>query len=496
VSRSTDRAARSTFGRRLTRGSALIVALAMLMGAASVAVLITVTRNKDALVTIGVGELSSSQQLSVLLEQRIGDYRAFLLNGDEQYLTTVNQEREEFLATIGFLRTDVRDRIALGLLDRVSEAEATYARLSAPVMERRKAIKNLTDIAQLSATDVAPARESLQDSVEAFVTRIRGVLEAAIAASSRTTSTAITFVCVLDALAVALTALIGVRLNRQFSREIGAAVVCIQDSSMRLEAAAVEQAVGGHDQTGAMDQITARIGELLITSRRIADHARQVSEITGNILRAASTGDTTIDEAGASIAELRVQVDQIATRIHALDEWAQQVGGVTGLVSELAEHTNILTVNATIEADGSGERFLVVAAEIRKLADHTAESAKQIRALIDDVRDAVSTTVAATETGARAVDTAAQRLSAATASFRKVAALVSTASDASNEIEQSTKEQRTAVEQINIAAGDTARVTRRTAATATQTQQTAEQLSSLSRDLQQRVGAGGGQASR
>ena len=80
----------------------------------------------------------------------------------------------------------------------------------------------------------------------------------------------------------------------------------------------------------------------------------------------------------------------------------QQIGSVLDIVSELAEQTNILAINATIEAAGAGEagkRFAVVADEIRKLADRVTGSTKEIRMLNDEVRSAVNTTVMATETG-------------------------------------------------------------------------------------------------
>jgi methyl-accepting chemotaxis protein len=109
--------------------------------------------------------------------------------------------------------------------------------------------------------------------------------------------------------------------------------------------------------------------------------------------------------------------------------------------------------------------------------------------MIDDVRTAVNTTVMATEIGAKAVDTGVQQFDQATTSFRRIADLVSTANDASREIELSTAQQSTAVEQVNTAASDTARVTRETENNAVQTGQTAAHLASLSSDLQKLVGA-------
>ena len=240
-----------------------------------------------------------------------------------------------------------------------------------------------------------------------------------------------------------------------------------------------------------MSEITTTISELLITSRQIAESAQRVSKIAEDTADAARTGDATIDQTRASIAAIRSQVDQIVQHMLALGEKSQQIGGVVDLVSELAEQTNILAINATIEASGAGEwgrRFAVVAEEIRKLADRTAGSAKEIRALIEDVRGAVNTTVMATEIGAKAVDAGSRQFDDATSSFRRIAQLVATTNDATREIELSTKQQTTAVEQVNVAASDTARVTRETEASAVQTRQTAAHLSSLSGDLLELVG--------
>jgi methyl-accepting chemotaxis protein len=159
---------------------------------------------------------------------------------------------------------------------------------------------------------------------------------------------------------------------------------------------------------------------------------------------------------------------------------------VLDIVSELAEQTNILAINATIEAAGAGEagrRFAVVADEIRKLADRVGAATKEIRTLIDEVRGAVNTTVMATETGSKAVDSGQRQFGDVASSFEKIAGLVVTTTDASREIELSTKQQSTAVEQVNIAIGNVAQTSRETETSSTQTLQTAQQLAGLSGEL-------------
>jgi methyl-accepting chemotaxis protein len=334
----------------------------------------------------------------------------------------------------------------------------------------------------------------VQGAIDNLIKRINKIVTDTRRESSDRATWAIIFIVGIGTVLIGSAAGVTWRLNRDLRREVGAAVGHIQSSSSELEAAAAQQATGGRDQASAMSEITTTISELLITSRQIADSAQRVSKIAEDTAEAARTGDATIDQTRASINAIRAQVDQIVQHMLSLGEKSQQIGTVVDLVSELAEQTNILAINATIEASGAGEwgrRFAVVAEEIRKLADRTAGSAKEIRALIEDVRGAVNTTVMATEIGAKAVDAGSRQFDDATNSFRRIVQLVATTSDATREIELSTKQQTTAVEQVNSAASDTARASRETEASAVQTKQTAAHLSTLSGDLLDLVGTRG-----
>jgi CHASE3 domain sensor protein len=286
--------------------------------------------------------------------------------------------------------------------------------------------------------------------------------------------------------AVILSLLVGWWIASSVGKQIGTAVQQVQSSSTELQAAANQQASGASEQATAMSEIATTISELLATSRQIAQSAQRVSQIAGQTATAARLGDATVIKGNETSAVVRKQVDLVVTHMLELGKRSQQVGAVLDLVAELAEQTNILAINATIEAAGAGEtgrRFGVVADEIRKLADRVAGSTKEIRALVDDVRGAVNTTVMVTEAGSKAVDAgAAQVLEMATA-FRQIASLVATTTDAAREIELSTKQQTTAVEQVNVAIANIAQAARETESSAKQTLQTSVQLTGLSRDL-------------
>ncbi len=354
------------------------------------------------------------------------------------------------------------------------------------VIALRQADAPLDAIIKVFDQEVNPRRLVLRRAVDAFIAFARRTLDQENKASTQAADTAATLMTVFALLALAMAIGIAVPLTRALAIQIGTAVGQIQSSSTELQAAANQQATATKEQATAMNEITTTITELLATSRQIAESAQRVAHIAGQTASSARDGDATVDRAQGSIAQTRRQVDLIVNHMVDLGKKSQQVGAVLDIVGELSEQTNILAINATIEAAGAGDagkRFAVVADEIRKLAERVGGSTKEIRTLIEDIRSAVNTTVMTTETGSKAVDTGATQFSAVASAFKEIAGMVGTTTEAAREIELSTKQQATAVEQVNIAAMNVAQATRETEASAGQTLQTAGQLSGLSREL-------------
>ena len=301
---------------------------------------------------------------------------------------------------------------------------------------------------------------------------------------------------ILGVAAAAALAVFGVGwfITRSLNRELGTAISNLRSCSAELEAAASQQATGARQQSAAASEVSTTIMELLSTSKQIADSARGVARISEQAGQGARGGDQTVQRAQEAIGGIKRQVDLIVGHMLELGRKSQQAGGILELVNELAEQTNILAINATIEAAGAGDagrRFAVVADEIRKLADRVGGSTKDIRALIEDIRSAVNTTVMATEIGTKAVDAGTRQFTEVTTSFSDIARLVGTTTEAAREIELSTKQQASAVEQVNSAIASVAQATKETEASSSQTLQTAKQLTGLSGDMSRLIDDGG-----
>jgi methyl-accepting chemotaxis protein len=483
-----------TFGKKIAAGFAAVIVLSILISAIAVYALKTVVASKDRVIEVNAQNLVLAEKLRGTIEGRSAAARGYLLTREERFLEQMKSARTDFATTITRLKTALHTDEGKRLIDLVERAEAEYQAASDRVIALRK-----TDAAPDAAPDavsrafdseVLPKREALDQSISSFAAQEQRLLDEGKKAATNTASSATTAVGTVSLAALLLAIGIALVLMRTLSRQIGSAVQHVQSSASELQAAANQQATGAKEQATAMNEITTTMRELLATSKQIAESAQRVAHIAEETAKGARSGELTVSKANDSIGGIKRQVDLIVTHMLDLGKKSQQIGGILEIINELAEQTNILAINATIEAAGAGEsgkRFAVVADEIRKLADRVGGSTKEIRGLIDEIRAAVNTTVMTTEGGTKAVDAGARQFSEVATAFRQIVSLVSTTTEAAREIELSTKQQSTAVEQINLAVANVAQATKETEASSSQTLQTASELTNLSRDLMRLV---------
>lgn len=475
-----------TFGKKIAVGFALSFLLLAGIG-------IVAYRTTDALAKTSYAVTHThavlehiANVLSQLADAETGQ-RGFVITGEDAYLEpyrTGTAATPRLLAELRELTADNPNQQR-----RIAEIEPL---VDAKFAELRKTI-DLRKTAGFEATEkVVASNEGKQymDGIRRLLTAMdreeRDLLQQRAAEVEVTASGTRATLLLGTLLCLLFVTVAGTVLTRSLTTQIGAAVRHVQSSTNELQSVANQQASGAKESSTSMNEITTTISELLATSRQIAESAQRVSAVAEQTAGAARSGEGTVQRASDSIQAIRRQVDLVVSHMLELGKKSQQIGSVLDIVAELAEQTNILAINATIEAAGAGEsgkRFGVVADEIRKLADRVATSTKEIRVLIEDVRSAVNTTVMATETGSKAVDAGHRQFGDVTTSFKQVADLILTTTDAAREIQLSTKQQSTAVEQVNLAIANTAQAARETEASSGQTLQTASQLASLSKDL-------------
>lgn len=475
-----------TFGKRVAAGFATAALILVVIAAVGYRSTHRLIENDDSVSHTQQVRRELTDLLSEIKDAETGQ-RGFVITGDNSFLDPYHTALGELEKTFADLRNITADNAAQQrrldsarpLIDeKLTELKTTIDQrrsagfeATARVVAAGEGKRTMDQIRRIIA--------EMDDEERSLLDRRRESAES----SAELTKTVMLWGSFAGVLFVAL---VGFFITRSLSQQIGTAVNHVQSSSAELQAAASQQATGAKEQATAMNEITTTISELLATSRQIAESAQRVAQIADRAVAAARSGDATVEKGHESVVGIRRQVDTIVSHMLELGKKSQQIGSVLDIVSELAEQTNILSINATIEAAGAGDagkRFAVVADEIRKLADRVAGSTKEIRGLIDEVRSAVNTTVMTTETGSKAAETGSKQFAEVANAFKQIAGLVTTTTEAAREIELSTKQQATAVEQVNAAIGNVAQTTKETEASSSQTQQTAAQLAALSRDL-------------
>lgn len=218
----------------------------------------------------------------------------------------------------------------------------------------------------------------------------------------------------------------------------------ILDFSTQVSTSATETAT-------AVTQTTTTVEEVRHTAQIAAQKARSVADAALKAAQTSQEGRKSAEEASEGMHRIRQQMESIADSMMRLSEQSQAIGQIIATVEDLAAQSNLLAVNAAIEAAKAGEQgkgFAVVAQEIKNLAEQSKQATKQVRGILSDIQKATGAAVMATEQGARVVETGVQQSSQAGESILKLATNVAEAAQAATQIAASSQQQSTGMDQI------------------------------------------------
>lgn len=220
------------------------------------------------------------------------------------------------------------------------------------------------------------------------------------------------------------------------------------DEILRISGTHADQSAA---QAGAVQDLAATAEEIAAAARSIRVNAVAMRSVIEDSTEACQTGRSQMSALTEQIGDLQSKVAKLGEGMIDLATAAEEIGSITSIIEEISDQTNLLALNAAIEAAGAGaagKRFAVVAAEVRRLSERTAEATGQIAHLVESVRKRVEVASAISREGTNAMSRGVAQVHEAKGRFQAVFEAVERSRDQVAEITIATEEQEGATEQM------------------------------------------------
>jgi methyl-accepting chemotaxis protein len=284
-----------------------------------------------------------------------------------------------------------------------------------------------------------------------------------------------------------------VRMVENLRRQIGSIVegaAVIGSAASEIVASTVQLASGSTESAAAVSETTTTVEEIRQTAQLASEKARAVSDTAQRVAQVSLGGRKSTDDVGAAMNRIRTQMEAIAQSMMRLNEQGQTIGQIIATVEDLAAQSNLLAVNAAIEAAKAGEQgkgFGVVAQEVKSLAEQSRQATDRVRTILGDIQKATTAAVLATEQGGKAVEAGGRQTEIAAESIGTLAGSISEAAQAATQIAASSQQQLVGMDQVAGAMESIKQASVQNVASAKQLETSARNLNDLGQRLKQIV---------
>lgn len=277
---------------------------------------------------------------------------------------------------------------------------------------------------------------------------------------------------------------------RRVTRELLEGTNVLGASASEILAATTQVAAGAAETATAVSETTTTVEEVKQTAQVSSQKAKYVSESAQKSAQISHTGKQSVDETIGGMNRIREQMELIADSIVRLSEQSQAVGEIIATVNDLADQSNLLAVNAAIEAAKAGEQgkgFAVVAQEVKSLAEQSKQATAQVRTILGDIQKAMSAAVLATEQGSKAVEVGVKQSTGAGEAIRILADSIAEAAQAATQIAASSQQQLVGMDQVALAMENIKQASAQNVTSTRQAEAAAQNLHELGQKLKQLV---------
>lgn len=264
----------------------------------------------------------------------------------------------------------------------------------------------------------------------------------------------------------------------------------VATAAEELSAVSEQTNQGINEQLAQTDQIATAINEMSVTVQEVARSAAAASAATRDAQQQAHTGHDVVQETVRTINTLADEIRSAAGTVRKLGKNSEDIGKVLDVIRAVAEQTNLLALNAAIEAARAGEQgrgFAVVADEVRTLAGRTQKSTQEIQAMIEELLAGARQAVQAMETSETRTNEGVSMAARAGEALESITRSVNTIADMGTQIASAAEEQSVVAEEISRNITQIAQVSDQNAAASNQTAASSAELAHLAEDLNSMV---------
>ncbi|HOX42068.1 MAG TPA: methyl-accepting chemotaxis protein [Myxococcota bacterium] len=265
----------------------------------------------------------------------------------------------------------------------------------------------------------------------------------------------------------------------------------LDDRTANILTTTKQQEAGAAEEASTVSEVTATMGELAATARQIASNAESVTHSAEATATTVGQGRTALSTFVGSISDIQQGNKVINDNIVQLNRHVQQIGGIIDIINNIADRSDLLALNAALEGTKAGEAgkgFLLVAGEMRRLAENVFNSTAEIKQLIGEVTEATNATVMATESGMKSTKRGVELAQETERAFERIVDTIEQTTQASKQISVATQQQHTATDQIVSAMGEVSEVAQQSLEGIRQTASSVAELSNMASQLRKMIG--------